>query len=35
MTREENLQYRQMCPYDGMGDFGCLISEDNKSVSNL
>lgn len=34
MTREENLQYRRMCPYDCMGDFGGLITEDNKSVSN-
>lgn len=27
MTREEALEYRQNCPYDAMGDYGCLISD--------
>ena len=29
MTKEENLAYRQRCPYDAMGDFS-VFSEEKK-----
>lgn len=30
MTREENLDYREKCPYDAMGDYSTLFAEDKQ-----
>lgn len=30
MTREENLDYRRSCPYDAMGDYSVLFTEDKQ-----
>lgn len=31
MTRQENLIYREQCPYDAMGDYSVLI-ENEKNI---
>lgn len=34
MTREENLDYRERCPYDAMGDYSSLFAEDEQKERN-
>lgn len=30
MTRQEELEYRRMCPYDAMGDYSALFVEEKE-----